>query len=152
MHHQRKYQRHGVCSWHSQASGREGLRSQVRPGQFLEADKLCQVQATCKSLSSSDEAAFDGLSFTEETARRTFEGASGVGQWPVAREMAAPTSPERLPLHARAHVLRKFLQARLDSPKGPTDQGYVLKGERPSFARGQVPRVVNFVLVFTPCM
>ena len=39
---------------------------------FLEADELCQVQATCKALGS-DAPAFDGLSMAEEAARRTFE-------------------------------------------------------------------------------
>ena len=44
---------------------------------FLEASDLCQVQATCKALgSTNDETAFNGLSMTEETARRLFESAS----------------------------------------------------------------------------
>jgi len=43
---------------------------------FLEAGELCQVLATCKTLGSSDESAFDGLSMTDEAARRMFESAS----------------------------------------------------------------------------
>ncbi|EJK66217.1 hypothetical protein THAOC_12877 [Thalassiosira oceanica] len=43
---------------------------------FLEAGELCQVRATCKTLGSSDESTFDGLSMTEEAARRMFESAS----------------------------------------------------------------------------
>ena len=40
---------------------------------FLDADELCQVKATCKALGSRDESAFEGLSMTEEAARRIFE-------------------------------------------------------------------------------
>ena len=44
---------------------------------FLEAKDLCQVQATCKALgSTNDGAAFNGLSITEEAARRVFESAT----------------------------------------------------------------------------
>ncbi|EJK65593.1 hypothetical protein THAOC_13530 [Thalassiosira oceanica] len=43
---------------------------------FLEAGELCQVRATCKTLGSSDESAFDSLSMTEEAARRMIESAS----------------------------------------------------------------------------
>ena len=43
---------------------------------FLEADELCQVRATCKALGSKELVAFDGLSMTEEAARRIFESAS----------------------------------------------------------------------------
>jgi len=41
---------------------------------FLEANDLCQVQATCKALgSANDDAAFNGLSLVEEAARRSYE-------------------------------------------------------------------------------
>ncbi|EJK53236.1 hypothetical protein THAOC_27376 [Thalassiosira oceanica] len=44
---------------------------------FLDAADLCQVKATCKALgSSNDDAAVNGLSVTEEAARRVYEGAS----------------------------------------------------------------------------
>ncbi|EJK56568.1 hypothetical protein THAOC_23521, partial [Thalassiosira oceanica] len=43
---------------------------------FLEAGELCQVRATCKALGSRDGSAFDGLSMTEEAARRIYESAS----------------------------------------------------------------------------
>jgi len=44
---------------------------------FLEAKDLCQVKATCKALgSANDDAAINGLSVTEEAARRAYEGAS----------------------------------------------------------------------------
>ena len=44
---------------------------------FLEAKDLCQVKATSKALgSANDGAAFNGLSITEEAARRLYEGAS----------------------------------------------------------------------------
>ena len=44
---------------------------------FLEAKDLCQVKATCKALgSANDGAAINGLSVTEEAARRMCEGAS----------------------------------------------------------------------------
>ncbi|EJK71365.1 hypothetical protein THAOC_07210 [Thalassiosira oceanica] len=43
---------------------------------FLEAGELCQVRATCKALGSRDDSAFDGLSMTEEAARRIYESAS----------------------------------------------------------------------------
>ncbi|EJK45909.1 hypothetical protein THAOC_35454, partial [Thalassiosira oceanica] len=43
---------------------------------FLEAGELCQVRATCKALGSRDDSAFDGLSMTEEVARRIYESAS----------------------------------------------------------------------------
>ena len=44
---------------------------------FLEANDLCQVKATCKALgSANDGAAFNGLSMTEEAARRVFESAA----------------------------------------------------------------------------
>jgi len=45
---------------------------------FLGANDLCQVRATCKALgSANDGAAFNGLSMTEEAARRVYESASG---------------------------------------------------------------------------
>ncbi|EJK53384.1 hypothetical protein THAOC_27196 [Thalassiosira oceanica] len=43
---------------------------------FLEAGELCQVRATCKALGSRDDSVFDGLSMTEEVARRIYESAS----------------------------------------------------------------------------
>ncbi|EJK68550.1 hypothetical protein THAOC_10259 [Thalassiosira oceanica] len=43
---------------------------------FLEAGELCQVRATCKALGSRDDSVFDGLSMTEEAARRIYESAS----------------------------------------------------------------------------
>ncbi|EJK59788.1 hypothetical protein THAOC_19952 [Thalassiosira oceanica] len=46
---------------------------------FLEAKDLCQVKASCKALgsaSANDGAAVNGLSVTEEAARRIYEGAS----------------------------------------------------------------------------
>ena len=46
-------------------------------GSFLTAKDLCQVKATCRALgSANDGAAFNGLSVTEEAARRIYEGAS----------------------------------------------------------------------------
>ena len=43
---------------------------------FLEANDLCQVKAMCRALgSANDGAAFNGLSMTEEAARRVFESA-----------------------------------------------------------------------------
>ena len=43
---------------------------------FLEANDLCHVKATCKALGyANDGAAFNGLSMTEEAARRVFESA-----------------------------------------------------------------------------
>ena len=46
-------------------------------GSFLAARDLCRVKATCKALgSANDGAAFNGLSVTEEAARRIYEGAS----------------------------------------------------------------------------
>ena len=44
---------------------------------FLEANDLCQVKAMCRALgSANDGAAFNGLSMTEEAARRVFESAA----------------------------------------------------------------------------
>ncbi|EJK61317.1 hypothetical protein THAOC_18224, partial [Thalassiosira oceanica] len=44
---------------------------------FLEAADLCHVKASCKALgSANDKASVNGLSVTEEAARRIFEGAS----------------------------------------------------------------------------
>ena len=40
---------------------------------FLEPSELCQVRATCKALGSREHVTFDGLSVTEEAARRIFE-------------------------------------------------------------------------------
>ena len=40
---------------------------------FLNAIELCLVKATCKALGSKDQAAFNGLSMTEEAARRMYE-------------------------------------------------------------------------------
>ncbi|EJK54698.1 hypothetical protein THAOC_25653, partial [Thalassiosira oceanica] len=40
---------------------------------FLEPSELCQVRAACKALGSREHVTFDGLSITEEAARRIFE-------------------------------------------------------------------------------
>lgn len=84
---------------------------------FLEANDLCRVKATCKSLGSpapaNDESALNGLSMADEAARRIHESASD-GEKALVRQRYDGESwmkRHRLLLMSRSKVsaLRKYL-------------------------------------------